>query len=142
MFFSSLTKSDNAENVTPSVWLPLTPPSIVNQCKSGDAGGRIKTTTWPFFELLYFLKHELEPTKTCCSLAVGRTEAEYEDDEDNSFIDQDLTQMNDELNVGDNGLETPATVSRPTSSASSSNETQKRKETKPNVLARNFVGYS
>lgn len=111
----------------------------LKQCKSGDAGGSIKTTTWPFFELMYFLKHELEPTKTSCNLAVGRTDAEHEDDEDNSIIDQDLTQLDDELNVGDNGLETPATVSRPTSSASSSNQSRKRKETTPNVVARKML---
>lgn len=72
-------------------------------------------------------------------MAVGRTEAEHEDDEDNSFIDQDLTQMDDEINVWDNCLETPAIVSRPTSSASSSNQTRKRKETTPNVVARKML---
>jgi hypothetical protein len=38
--------------------------SKVMKCTSGDTGGQFKISTWPFFDLIYFLKEEMNPSLT------------------------------------------------------------------------------
>lgn len=82
----------------------------MKKTKSGSAGGQVPTSTWPFFELLYFLKEEMTPTRTSSNLgnsssvqSLGFQEEETQEthlsEQDN---DQDIVDLDESVDSNSN----------------------------------------
>lgn len=83
--------------------------------RSGDAGGS-KTTKWPFFELLYFLRPEVEPSRLSGNLT--HVEEDFNETllQSQSMLDEntdDVTQIDDVDNLSTTDLERPCTSDAP-----------------------------
>lgn len=96
----------------------------VKKIKSGDAGGKLQKSTWPFFELLYFLKEDMSPSPTSGNLettgdCLQSNVVGEENEMSETLLDNDVPDGEEEdSSMNLTRCETPSASSRSVSSLS------------------------